>query len=120
MIGPARGTIEFVSIAVDVVTTPPLIVIEPAVIAWPTVIPPVLPSLPKVIEEAPVPMFIPELLKVAAKLLVSGRIKIAPVVAYSLGMLVFCVTTSAAKVIGLDVLETIAVTPTGLVARAPR
>ena len=75
--------------AVDAVTTPPLSVIEPAVIAWPTVIPPVLPSLPKVIDEAAVPMFIPRLLKVAAKLLVNGRMTIAPVVANSLGMLVF-------------------------------
>ena len=112
--------IEFESIAVDAVTTPPLIVIEPAVIAWPTVIPPVLPSLPKVIDDAPVPMFMPRLLNVAAKLLVSGRITIVPVVANSLGMLEFCVTTSAAKVIGLELVETIAVTPTGLVARAPR
>ncbi|CAB4637974.1 unannotated protein [freshwater metagenome] len=56
----------------------------PAVKAVPTVIPPVLPSLPKVIEEAPVPMFMEVLLNAAAKLFVSGRTTIAPVVENSL------------------------------------
>ena len=81
---------------------------------------PVLPSLPKVIDDAPLPMLMAWLLKVAAKLLVSGRITIAPVVANSLVCAVFWVTMSATMVIGLELVETMAVTPTGLVARAPR
>ncbi len=84
VIGPARGTIEFVSNAAVEETTPPLSVMLPAVKDWLTVMPPVFPSLPNVIDDAAVPMFIARLLNVAAKLLVSGRITIAPVVANSL------------------------------------